>query len=563
MPARERLADVLWFLFWAIGSSVWCLTAAQQLGATFDEPLYVERGLEVWRTGSHAGLLHVGTMPLPVDVETFPLHVWERWHGIRLDPVNDLERLLPWARAMTLVFWWLLLFYGWHAGRALAGPWGGRLAVAFLACEPNLLAHAGLATTDVALTACMLALVYHFRAGREAGWRRRLAWPAFWFGAAVLAKASGLVFGPLCMAAVELERLWARGALWPDAGQHGWGRLGHLWTCSRRLRWDLAVILPAGLVLVFVYCGSDWHTDASFVRWAHQLPDGVYGRSMIWLSEHLAIFSNAGTGLARQIKHNVQGHGTYLLGRTNPRSLWYYFPVALSIKLSLPLLVAPVILLLTRPRSLLNWACLAAAALLVFSLTCRVQIGVRLVMPLVAFAIVGLSAAVVQTWQAWEPGWRRRLLTTGAGAAVAWMAWGAVTVWPDGLCFVNELWGGTKHGYVYVSDANYDWGQGVKELARWQRRHGLDDLDVWYFGSDPQMNKLPIHHMPFHLIPLSGPDDVVTLVRGHYLAVSTSMLYGTISDSPSSRLAATYLRGRRPAGRTATFVIYDFTKEGQ
>src|SRR5262249_40876356 len=156
---RAKLWDWLWLLGWGLASSVWCVTAAGQLGATFDEPVYVRRGLEGWRTGSHAGLLRLGAMPLPVAVDTLPLHLWERRHGVELDPVNDLDSLLPWARAGTLVFWWLLLVYALRAGRLLAGPWAGRLAVALLACEPSLLAHASLATTDIAVSACLLALV--------------------------------------------------------------------------------------------------------------------------------------------------------------------------------------------------------------------------------------------------------------------------------------------------------------------------------------------------------------------------------------------------------------------
>jgi hypothetical protein len=560
--AKERWTDWLWLLFWGVASSAWCVTAGQQLGATFDEPLYVERGLEVWRTGSHSGLLRVGTMPLPVDVETLPLFLWERWHGVQIDPVNRLEHVLPWARAGTLVFWWLLLIYGGLAGRALAGPWGGRLAVSLLACEPSLLAHAGLATTDLALTACILALVYHFRTGREAGWKRRLLLPGFWFAAAVLAKASGLVFGPLCLVVVELERLVAGGAF-RTPGLTTWtDLLRQAWAALRPMRRDLLPILGGGMALVFLYCGCDWEVEPSFVRWAHELPDGPMGRSMVWISDHLRIFSNAGVGIVRQIKHNVQGHSSYVLGRTNSRSLWYYFPVVLSIKLSLPLLLAPVLLAAARPRALLNWAFLAALALLAFSLTCRVQIGVRLVMPLIVLAIIGLSAATVEGCRAWGPGWRRRLLAGGAGAALTWTAWSALAVWPDGLCYVNELWGGTEHGYVRVSEANYDWGQGLKELARWQRQRGVPVLDVWYFGSDPQITRLPMRWFPLHAIPMGGADDVAYQVRGHYLAVSTSMLYGSISDTPSSKVAASYLRKCRPVGRTATFLIYDFTHEG-
>ena len=234
IPRLRLLFDVIWFLFWAVASSLWCVTAASQLGATFDEPIYVQHGLERWHSGSTSGLMKLGTMPLPVDVETLPLYLWEKGHGARFDAVNDLDKLLPWARASALLFWWLLLFYAWRAAYSIAGPWAARLAVALLACEPSFLAHAALAATDVAATACLLALAVHFRAGRDGRWLRRVGWPALWFAAAILAKASGLVFGGICLIVIEAERrlaplldgdarirgkdLWA--ALWRVRARH-------------------------------------------------------------------------------------------------------------------------------------------------------------------------------------------------------------------------------------------------------------------------------------------------------------------------------------------------------
>ena len=87
----SRWSDWLWLMVCGIASSVWCVSAAGQLGATFDEPLYIKRGLERWRTGSHSGLMQLGTMPLPVDLATLPLYLYERWQGIPLDPEADLE----------------------------------------------------------------------------------------------------------------------------------------------------------------------------------------------------------------------------------------------------------------------------------------------------------------------------------------------------------------------------------------------------------------------------------------------------------------------------------------
>jgi hypothetical protein len=593
---RGWIFDWLWFVAWAAASSVWCWTAGWNLGATFDEPVYIARGLDGWRTGSHQGLLRLGTMPLALDLDTLPLYLRECWQGNRFDADKDLEQLLPWARTGTLVFWWLLLFYGRLAGRHMAGPWGGRLAVAFLACEPCLLAHASLATTDLAITSCLLALMYHYRTGREAGWLRRVALPGFWLGAALLSKASALAFAPLCLFVAEMDYQFRRAEAWD----------GKALTLSQRFHAvfgsfcrDGIGIACLALVLTFVYCGSDWQAEPSFVQWAQRLPEGPGSRALVWLAEHLRIFSNAAEGLVRQVKHNIRGHGTYLLGEVADRSIWYYFPVALSIKLSLPLLLLPVVLLLIRPRALINWACLAALALLVFSLTCRVQIGIRLVLPLIALAVVGLAAAAARSIQDGggriEDGESSRpfpspvlpfacrhplssilyplrlvrqplLLALFVSAGIVWTMIQAGMVWPEGLCYTNELWGGTANGYLLLSDSNYDWGQGLKELARWQEAHADAPVDVWYFGTDPALHTLPAREVRFQTLGIKGPEDVWAHVKGHYLAVSTTLLRGSLStllrrDTPewiSYWCARHFLEERQPADRTTTFLIYDF-----
>src|SRR5262249_60310120 len=102
------IGDWIWFLVCALLSSCWCIGTSLQIGPPFDEPLCLARGLEHWRTGSYHGLLRLGTMPLPIDVQTLGLHVWERCQGIPFDAERDIDQLLPWARAGTLVFWWLL-----------------------------------------------------------------------------------------------------------------------------------------------------------------------------------------------------------------------------------------------------------------------------------------------------------------------------------------------------------------------------------------------------------------------------------------------------------------------
>jgi hypothetical protein len=429
-----------------------------------------------------------------------------------------------------------------------------------------MLAHASLGGTDIAVTACMMAFIYHFRTGRNSTWPRRLALPAFCYGIAVLAKASALVFGPLAMIVLEVERLARQGSLrspnW--GGLRAWVR--EAWNLTRSIRRDMTVIVGAGMALVFLYCGSDWKTEPSFIAWANSLPEGTTRQGMVWFSEHLCIFSNAGEALARQIGHNIRGHGVFLLGKSGARSFWYYFPVALTMKLSIPLLLAPLVVAAVRARALLNWAMLTAAALLVFSVRCHVQIGVRLVLPLCVLLAIGLAAAIVRAIREVGPGWRSGLLKSTACVAIAWTGLAALTVWPNWLCYLNEFWGGTDKGYLCLSDSNYDWGQGVPELARWQHAHANLPLEVWYFGTDPLLDRLPVEHLQLNELPIAGPTDVIDWVRGRYLAASTTLVYGGYVKGKENRAllnAAKFLRSCKPVARTTTFLIYDFTEPAE
>src|SRR4051794_32989631 len=95
---RGRWVDAVWLLAFGLASSVWCVTAAAQLGATFDEPLYVKAGLTNWRTGSNKLLMRAGTMPLPIDLQTLSVYLWEQYRGEPFDPLLDLHTVLPVCR---------------------------------------------------------------------------------------------------------------------------------------------------------------------------------------------------------------------------------------------------------------------------------------------------------------------------------------------------------------------------------------------------------------------------------------------------------------------------------
>jgi hypothetical protein len=343
-------ADVIWLLVCAVLSSIYCVTSASQLGPTVDEPGYVFHGMNRWRTGRHNLFMHGGIMPLPCEVQTLPLYLVECVRGEPFEVTTDCTRVLPWVRAGNLVFWLMLLAYGGYLGRQLGGCWAGRLAIAWLACEPNLLAHASLATTDLSLTACLIALLAHYRAGRVKSWskwRWRVGLPLLLVALTFLAKASAVVYVPIVLLAVEIERL-GHTLLFPKsedeftALSHGIGRFlgtGLL---------DGVQIIGGGIGLAVLYCSFG---SGSVFRgeWAlANQPHGLIGHTLWQLNQHIHSYA-IGT-LVFQMSHQEQGHGgALLLGEWYPDGVWYYFPAALGLKIALPLLLGAVMVAGTRP----------------------------------------------------------------------------------------------------------------------------------------------------------------------------------------------------------------------
>ena len=549
---REHWIDAAWFILVAAVSSIWVATASQVVGPTFDEPFYMENGLHAWRTGSVKPLMTKGVMTLPLDVQTLPVYLWERDRGEQFEAYSQLHTILPVARLANLPFWWLLLLYGMRWGHLLGGPWAGRLACLLFAVDPNLLGHAALATTDIALCGTVLLATYHFNTNRESTWPRRVLIPGLLYGMALTAKASAMPYVPLLAAVFGMHHLWRTDRLSGLFTGTVWQRIGAFRRATSRLRWDLVYVMLLGFVYVFAYTGCDWTTEVTFVQWAAQLPDGSLKSVMLPFAENLRIFPNAGEGLIQQIKHNFRGHtGSFLLGTYHRGSVWYYFPVALTVKLADPTLLLFVVVMLTRPRmffrSPAGWA---VVVLLLFSFNTKVQIGVRLVFPMMCFLLIGMAVAVCASARG------RSILAILAGFVIVGTAWESMESWPDGVRFTNQLHGGPSAGWQHLADSNYDWGQGVPELRTWWATHGEPPISVWYYGGDTAVFLPPFRILHLHLLPDLSPHGVKTAVGPGYLAVSVGLLTACPNRKPDVLEMVAWLNSLKPVTRTPTFVVF-------
>lgn len=521
-----------WILF-GLGSTLWCLTATTRLGVTFDESHYVPSGLAGWRDGTCDRLVVWGTMPLPIDVQTFPLYLAERISGTPYG--QDLWEVLPYARAGNLVFWNLLLIHGWLLGRWLGGPWVGRLSLAFLATDPSLLGHATVATTDLSVAALGMTLTFHTLAGWHASWPRRILLPGVLYGFLALAKASGILFGLVIVITIGVWMLRS------DPSR------SLVRKCANIVVRTLLIGLLAALVSN-LYCGFDKTSTGPVQQLLAKLPPDDPWRPLLERIARWPVVPKAAAAVAFQARHNDEGRGVYLLGTWHAEPVWYANLVVLACKIPTATLLG-LVCVLVRPRALASMPMFLVGMLLLASLESRVQLGIRLLLSITMFLHIALAVAFSRAW----PGrrwWLAWVIVASNGAE-------CLRVWPDGISYQNQWAGGPHDAYKRLADSNVDWGQGLPELDRWHAAQGRPALAVWYFGTDPRLHQMPVRPVALEHAQYASEEEMLADLGPTLLAVGHTMQYQSPDDTPQKQMTLAWLRRQVPIARTRTFTLYD------
>ena len=255
--------------------------------------------------------------------------------------------------------------------------------------------------------------------------------------------------------------------------------------------------------------------------------------------------------------HQRSGRPSYLFGEVRETGWWYYYLVALAVKVPLAfwLIVAARAALARRiPSAGRDWvlpAC-AVAFLAIASLGSTRNLGIRYLLPIAPLAIVWISGLAEGN------AWARRLAWVGLAA----QALAVASIHPYELSYFNALAGGPIGGRRILSDSNLDWGQGLKPLAELQREQPeFRDLTLFYFGdTEPRDYGVagPLLHgrarrIPTTTFPASSSPTTA------YLAVSASLQWGPwghrVSSArwtTSSRSATRPTRPSRSIGRATS-----------
>src|SRR5438552_14513090 len=272
----------------------------------------------------------------------------------------------------------LLIF---RFARELFGPLAAVLAVTLFALEPTVLAHVRVVQTDV--PAAFGYLLFFFMLRRYVLERsfKRPAWLGFAAALAVLTKFSMLLVGPVMVIYFTIE-IWSairQGKTWTKGTAH-----------------FVMTAFVSILTINAAYFFQRRRLASTDVQWI-QATFSTAGSALTLLTSALShiVPVDFVLGVLYQIWHNAQGHQAGFLGMYSRTGWWYYFPVAFSLKTTIPFLVLSLVALVwsafpaikKRDANFL-WMLAPFVVYTVFVLFSHIDIGVRYYLPAYAFLFI-------------------------------------------------------------------------------------------------------------------------------------------------------------------------------
>jgi len=513
-------------------------SAAARKSATYDESVHLYSGWRILTAGDfttnheHPPLMKVlAAIPLMfmhVEPPRSQVHrevdEWNVAHDF-VYHANDGDRLLAAARFPITLLGALL---GWVLFRYARAPWGAALgslgaltATALLVFEPNVLAHSGLVTTDLGMTAMSFFSFASFVRAMRDGSRNRTVAAGVLFGLALLTKFTAVLLAPILVVTGAVIVALEESVTW------------------RHLVRTLAIVGVVGLfVLNLGYgFGGTFSSLRDFKPESRVFAEYAAGRlggvPLPVPVEYVRGFDHAEAG--------GQRWWAYLFGQHSMTGWRSYYLTALAVKTPLPLLLLAAAGLLFWPLATggaggrsageetpmrpldailpqVPLLCFLAAFTLASNLK---NIGLRYILQVYPFLCL---IAAIPTRIRPPAAWRRGVVT----ALVVWQVGAALWIYPDFLTFFNLAAGGPSNGKEVLLDSNLDWGQDLKGLGRWIRQHHIESIYVDYFGRGC---------LTYYGVK-STPD-----FEGGWIAVSATNLKGVYSQD---RDRYRFLEGVRP-----------------
>ena len=455
---------------------------------TYDEPAHIARGMEWLDKGQYTYFLeHPPLAPVMVAMLPYFFGARSTGHPSRFAEGNAILhtngtylRNLTLARLGILPFFVLCALTVWLWTKRDFGWQTALLSTGLFTTLPSILAHSGIATTDMAFTATFLLGLFAFRLWLEHPTIQRSILLGITIALSMLAKFSALVFLPLAAGCIVL-------VCWYKI-RNSTGFLGYP---VRRWLAGIAIGVLTGFFVI-------WGGYRFSVGPVKALP-GFLSDLQLPAREFIR-------GIQTVMQHNDEGHLSYLLGDVEQNGWWYYFPVVIAVKTPLPFLglvfiglVATIKHIRTRRDDVqMLVPALVSLVVLGVAMTSNINIGQRHILPI--YPLLAMTAGY-GTFYLWTSIGHKQLGRFAAIALLIWYLASTIAAHPDYLAYFNELAG--DHPENIVVDSNLDWGQDILRLSRTLKEKDIEPTWECLYSSHgnrdlitlglPRMKKLPAY----------------------------------------------------------------------
>ncbi|CAD7774846.1 Dolichyl-phosphate-mannose-protein mannosyltransferase [Candidatus Methanoperedenaceae archaeon GB37] len=243
-------------------------------------------------------------------------------------------------------------------------------------------------------------------------------------------------------------------------------------------KFSLLILLPIhGLVMLSIIIKRQFRPILPFMFF---IPWLVISASYFF---HVSINSfflppNFLRGINLVIQHNQTGHLNYLLGNYSLKGWTWYFPMAIFLKETIPILclfIFGIIYIFYNFKKYL-FIIFPIVYYSFFAFSSHINIGLRHYLPVFPFLIIAASG--FSNWLMQKNIYGKVIISILImGAAIE-----AVIIFPHYISYFNPLAGGYERGWQKLSDSNSEWGQDIKALAKYGKKKHIENIEVYAFN---------------------------------------------------------------------------------
>jgi hypothetical protein len=243
-------------------------------------------------------------------------------------------------------------------------------------------------------------------------------------------------------------------------------------------------------------------------------------------------------------------HPTYFLGQASYLNHWLYFPIAFTLKSTLPFLILTlgVIGEGLRKKNYPSWLWLPPFLFFLFILPVQ-NLGIRYLLPIYPFLILMACFLIDKLWN-WKPSQGKQI---GKMIVIGLLLWHMASVSasaPNMISYYNDLVPWKKKVY-YLGDSNVDMGQDVKRLAETAKKRNWKNIKLAQFGGSVEPSFYGMYWNPWTQKDLMNPQP------GTVYAINVLLFQlGPIFVPSLTPISGGWASTTQPTGRVGDTWIY-------